>query len=339
MHHLAESDSGTATTIRRTMSITTHTATFRVTGERLASLIEAAVENRLDDVGVAARIRLIDLLDGDSKAADRMINTRVREVENDPVYRIECDRLPNPIMLAAVNANDLADQFAAYLGYHHDVACEVSIDLVQGDGRMIPSEGATSPVFVRELAPTFTVTWMTSWGRRTMKDLTADQINSRLGQNLARKAALGHEDSHRVWNVVVTDIHGTDVTAEFEVLRRTVVPFEEAHVSPDIDAAGLAAHLDRLVQRYPHLWEGTSHNGICAYRYRSSGYLIEVSTIPHLNAFMQLTEAIRRVNCIALGLPPHTPAAAVERLVRVGRGFADTPRRALREWALGEVGA
>ncbi|MFI9553671.1 hypothetical protein [Nonomuraea endophytica] len=312
-----------------------------VTGQHLiAALAAIAAEHRLCVVGPLARTRLIGLLQGDTGTADQLINTIVCQTENDPVYMVECERLPNPIALAATSTDDLADKVATYLTLYADLPCEVTIDLTQGDGRVHPVQGGTSPLFIREVAPTYTIAWMTPSGPREMKDLTADQINATLGQNLAKRASCGW-----VTNIVVTSEEGRDVTAEFDLFRTdtaTIVPFAEAHIVPGATALQVVAHLDGLVQRYPHLWRaipGANDQEVRAFQHRTTGLMTIVDTADQGRAYMELPLAIRRVNCIALDLPLSTPAEAIDRLIRIARGHANTPRRILREWATSEVPA
>ncbi|WP_336214737.1 hypothetical protein [Nonomuraea sp. LPB2021202275-12-8] len=323
------------------MTITQPPPALRITGERIDSLVDAITNQRISDVGVAARSRLIHLLDEDSAAADRLINERTRDIENDPVYRIECECLPNPIELAAVNANHLADQLAAYLGYYHDLPCEISIDLEQGDGQVIPREGATRPLFVTEISPLYTVTWMTRDGAREMKRMPADRFKDRLGKNLARRAALAPNHASRVWDITVRDQSGRDITSEFPMLTphrdEGVLPFAEAYVPLDTHPLQVVAHMEKLVQRYPDVWEGGVLDGLGIFHWKRSGFLVEVQTVKGgTAACIPLRVAIHRINCAALGLPMSTNEKAVERLVRVAEGSPRLDRATLYQLAIGE---
>ncbi|TMR99562.1 hypothetical protein [Nonomuraea basaltis] len=319
----------------------THTPALRVTGERIDSLVEAITSHRLSDVGVAARARLIRLLDEDSAAADRLINERTRAIENDPVYHIECECLPNAIELAAANANHLADRLAAYLGFYHDLPCEVSIDLVQGDGQVIPREGATRPLFVTEASPVYAVTWMSTDGAREMKRITADRFKGRLGKTLSRRAALPPGHASRVWDITVRAQDGTDVTSEFPMFtpRRDdcVPPFAEAFIPLDADPVRVVAHMEKLVQRYPDVWEGGITNGLGIFHWSRSGFLVEVQNVEDGQpAHIPLRVAIHRINCAALGLPMSAPEKAVERLIRIAEGSSHLDRATLYQLAIGE---
>ncbi|MEV6157890.1 hypothetical protein AB0L53_46885 [Nonomuraea sp. NPDC052129] len=323
------------------MTITQLPPAIRVTGERIDSLVEAITSHRISDVAVGARARLIRLLDEDSAAADRLINERTRDIENDPVYRIECECLPNPIELAAVNANHLADRLAAYLGYYHDLPCEISIDLKQGDGQVIPREGATRPLFVTETSPIYTVMWMSPDGAREMKRMPADSFINRLCKNLARRAALPPGHASRVWDITVCDQSGENITSEFPMLtpRRDegVLPFAEAYVPLDTHPLQVVAHMEKLVQRYPDVWEGGVTNGLGIFHWKRSGFLVEVQTVKGGRAAcIPLRVAIHRINCVALGLPMSAPENAVERLVRIAEGSPRLDRAALYQLAIGE---
>ncbi|MEV0313579.1 hypothetical protein [Nonomuraea fuscirosea] len=345
IHHnrqLANIASGTAIEVGREVTITTHAPIQRVTGERLEILVQAVVEHRLSDIGVAARARLISLLDGDSTAADRMINRHIKDIENDPVYRIESECLPNPIVLAAVTANHLADQFAAYLGYYHDLPCEVSLDLEQGDGQVLPHEGPTRPLFVTELSPLYTVTWMSTDGPREMKRIHADRFEARLGKKLARRAALPPGHASRVWGISVRDRHEQDITSQFPMLtphrEDGVLPFAEAYIPLDADPVRVVAHLETLAQRYPDVWKGGVINGLGIFHWSHSGYLVEVQTSEDGQpANIPLATAIHRINCAALGLPMTAHEKAVERLIRIAHGSSHLDRSALYQLAIGEA--
>ncbi|MEQ4717861.1 hypothetical protein [Nonomuraea sp. B19D2] len=325
--------------------------TIAVTSEqRIANLAMNAAEHRLCGIGVLSRDRLIRALNADTAEADRLINQVVEQIENDPVYLVESVLLENPVALAAANAADLADKLATFLKLYHKVPCKAEIDLEQGDGHVYPQTGGAIAISVREIAPTYTVTWMTKWGQRTRVDITRSLFNRRLGKNLARRAALPSGDDNRVWNIAIHDKDGNDVTDTFEVLagiRRTAdrVPFAEAHIALGSDTETVIRHLDGLVERFPHLWEGSAHGFYRVYRCKVTGYsgnIIEIWA-NHLRPTTQfphpLTGAVHRINCIALGLPIHTPPDAITRLICVARGIADTPRRILREMATGEVTA
>ncbi|MEV1167401.1 hypothetical protein [Nonomuraea sp. NPDC049784] len=326
------------------MTITTPEPTLPVTAKRLRSLVEAIIDNRLSDIGVAVRARLIDLLQGNHENADRLINQRVKKIENDPVYRIECDRLPNPIMLAAVSPTHLSDQLATYLALYCDLPCEVTIDLEQGDGQVIPAAGVTCPVFVTEVPHLYTVAWMSMDGPREMKRMPADQFNARLGKALARRAALPPGHASRVWNVTVRDQNGQDVTAAFPVLtpRRDdgVLPFAEAYMPLDADPLRVVTHMEKLVQRYPDVWEGGITNGLGIFRWSHSGYLVEVQRVETGQpASIPLRVAIHRINCAALGLPMTAHERAVQRLVRLAEGASNLDRDTLYQLAIGEAEA
>ncbi|MGR6915371.1 hypothetical protein ACU635_14095 [[Actinomadura] parvosata] len=316
----------------------------------VASMALAAAEHRLCGIGVLSRDRLIRALNSDAVVADRLINQVVERIENDPVYLVESVLLDNPVALAATGATDLADKLATFLKLYRETPCEVEIDLEQGDGHAYPQTGGAIAISVREIAPTYTVTWMTKWGQRTQLHMTRGLFNRRLGKNLAHRAALPPGDDHRVWDVAIRDKGGNDVTDTFDVLaaiRKPAdrVPFVEAHIALGSDTEAVIRHLDGLVERYPHLWEGNAHGIYRVYRHKAIGYsgniiqiwthhLRPISPFPH-----PLADAVHRINCIALGLPIHTPPDAVTRLICVARGFADTPRRILREMATGEVTA
>ncbi|WP_431928666.1 hypothetical protein [Nonomuraea jabiensis] len=326
------------------MSITTTEPTPPVTAKRLRSLIEAAVDNRLNDIGVAVRARLIDLLHGHHANADSLINQHVKKTENDPVYRIECDRLPNPIMLAALNASHLSDQLATYLALYCNLPCEVTIDLEQGDGQVIPAAGATCPVSVTETSPTYTVAWMSEDGPREMKRISGDQFNARLGKTLARRAALAPGHASRVWDVTVRDKHDQNVTAAFPVLTPRsndgVLPFGEAYIPLDADPVQVVAHMETLVQRYPDVWSGGVIDGLGIFHWSHSGYLVEVQTVEGGRpANIPLRVAIHRINCAALGLPMTAHERAVERLVRLAEGVSRLDRDTLYQLAIGEAEA
>ncbi|MFC7582486.1 hypothetical protein ACFQYP_00755 [Nonomuraea antimicrobica] len=316
--------------------------TIAVTSERLENLVKAIVDHRISDIGVAARARLISLLDGDSPAADRMINKHTQDIENNPVYRIESECLPNPIMLAAVTANHLADQLAAYLGYYHDLPCEVSLDLEQGDGQVLPYEGATHPLFITESSPLYTVTWMSPDGPREMKRIHADRFEARLGKKIARRAALPPGHASRVWGVSVRDRHGQDITSQFPMLtpRRedSVLPFAEAYIPLDADPVRVVAHLETLAQRYPDVWNGGVINGLGIFHWSRSGFLVEVQNAETGRpACIPLRVAIHRINCAALGLPMTAHEQAVERLIRIAQGSSHLDRSDLYQLAIGEA--
>ncbi|MEU6783441.1 hypothetical protein ABZ912_29960 [Nonomuraea angiospora] len=316
--------------------------------QRIAYLAMNAAEHRLCGIGVLSRQRLIRALNNDTAEADRLINSITEQIENDPVYLVTMTILENPVALAATSATDLADKLATFLNLYHELPCKVEIDLEQGDGHMSPQTGGTLHFYVREIAPTYSITWMTKWGERTQKALTRDRIIKRLGKNLAHRAALPLGDDNRVWNIAVHDQHDNDVTGTFAglaSLRKRVdrVPFAEAHIALDSDTETVIRHLDGLVQRHPHLWEGRAHGLYRVYRCKAVGFggnIIEIwhnTREPVVPFISPLANAVHRINCIALGLPIHTTPDAVERLIRVARGFADTPRRTLRGWAAGEV--
>ncbi|SDL74895.1 hypothetical protein SAMN05421874_12883 [Nonomuraea maritima] len=325
------------------MTITPPAPALRVTGKRLDELVDGVINNRLTDVGVAARDRLVQLLDGDGQAADRMINQRVKDVENDPVFRVECDRLPNAILLAALNAAHLANQLAAYLCLYHGLACEVTIDLEQGDGQVIPIEGATSPVFIKVAAPVYNARWQTAEGPREMLRITAERFNARLGIGLARRASLPPGHLSRVWDITVSDATGRDVTSDFPVIhpRRSagVIPFAEAYVPLDATPARVAAHMERLVERYPDVWKGgLTEDGLGIFHWMNSGFLVEVQTVPEAPAaYTTLPVAIHRINCAALGVPMSSPMDLVERLVRVAEATSVRDRNTIYQLAIGEV--
>ncbi|GAB2918232.1 hypothetical protein ACFMQL_20255 [Nonomuraea fastidiosa] len=310
----------------------------RVTSKRIDTLIAAAAHNRLTDIGVAARQRLVDLL-GDERDADRRINRHVREVENDPVYKVECDRLANPIVLAATNAMHLANQLAQYLALYADLPCRVVINLIQGDGQVIPDEGATSPVFITPMEPLYDVTWQTPQGERQMLRITSKTLKARLGKVLTCRAKLPPSHLSRVWDITVRDKTGRDVTTEvLDIDSDGAVPFAQAYVPLDATPVRVAAHLERLTQRYPHLWEGGFADGLGIFHYRQSPYLVEVQTTPDAAlASIPLATAIHRINCAALGLPMTTPEEAVARLVRIAEQSGAGDRLALYQIATGEV--
>ena len=334
--------SGTAFEVGREMTTTTNAPALRVTGERLESLVKAIVDHRISDVGVAARARLISLLDGDNAAADRMINRHTKVIENDPVYRIESECLPNPIMLAAVSANHLADQLAAYLGYYHDVPCEVAVDLVQGDGQVIPNDGPTRPLFVTEISTLYTVTWMSTDGPREMKRIPADRFEARLSKKLARRATLPQGHTSRVWDISVLDRQGQNITSQFPMLtphsNDGSIPFAEAYITLDADPLRVVDHMEKLVERYPDVWEGGIANGLGIFRWRKSGFLVEVQRVETGRpACIPLHTAIHRINCVALGLPMTAHEKAVERLIRIAQGSSHLDRSDLYQLAIGKT--
>ncbi|WP_113705450.1 hypothetical protein [Nonomuraea lactucae] len=318
--------------------------------QRIAHLAMDAAEHRLCGIGVLSRHRLIQALIDDTAEADRLINSVTEQIENNPVYLVTIAILDNPVALAAASATDLADKLTTFLALYKELPCKVEIDLEQGDGHVYPQTGGTIAISVREIAPTYTVTWMTKWGQRTRLDITRSLFDRRLGKNLGHRAALPSGDDHRVWDIAVHDKHNSDVTNTFEVLtgvRKPAdrVPFAEAHIALGSDTETVIRHLDGLVQRHPHLWESSAHGLYRVYRYKAAGYsgsMIEIwSQDRGLVALFisPLAKAVHRINCIALSLPLTTTPDAVDRLIRVARGFADSPRRVLREWAAGEVTA
>lgn len=320
--------------------------TITIIGEqRIAHLIMDAARHRLCGIGVLSRDRLIRALNADSAEADQLINAAVEQIEIDPVYLVEGDVLENPVALPATSTADLANKLASFLKLYRELPCQVELDLEHGDGHIYTQAGGTIAVSVREVAPTYTVTWMTKWGQRDRLEIPRDLFNRRLGKNLAHRAALPPGEDHRVWGITVRDKHGNDVTDSFDVLTKRAdrVPFAEAHIAPGSDTETVIRHLDGLAERHPHLWERSVHGLYRSYRCTMAGYggssiqLWSSSREPIAPFDHPLAQAIHTINCIALGLPVHAMPAAVERLIRIATAADDIPGQTLRQWATGEV--